>query len=196
MSEPRRSAVRPFVEAFEAHRFQIARHARPQTRRCNRLLRAQQEQRVEWTVRQKRRPAGQQRIEDRPQAVHVGRRTDLVGPAVGLLWRHERRSTQNLARLGCRGGFRASFARSGQAEVGDAQSEVQPILRVLRNGSRHTVGQRLKNDVARFQVAMQDPAQCACAIAPASATTIRAASRGATGPSRSLSQAASIALRQ
>jgi hypothetical protein len=95
-------------------------------------------QRVEDGWRLEWRPAGQQLVQHRPQAVHVRRRRQLLASAGRLLRRHVRRRADDGPRLRL---ARASTDALGQAEVGDVRLAVF-----------------VEQDVGRLQVAVQDAA--------------------------------------
>src|SRR5262245_40015295 len=71
---------------------------------------------VHVSAAQKRRPTGEQFVQDRPQAVHVRRRADLGVPPNGLLGGHVVRRPQDGAALRQLG---SSVFVAGEAEVRD-----------------------------------------------------------------------------
>ena len=108
-------------------------------------------ERVEWRFRAERRPAGQQLVEQRPQAVDVAGRPQLLGLAGGLLGRHVAGRAEDGpgARLG-----RNRRSVLGQAEVGDVRLVV-----------------RLEQDVGGLEVAVQDAVAVGVVDAPGHALT-------------------------
>ena len=93
-------------------------------------------QRVDHAVTCERRLAGEQRVEDRAQAVDVGGRRDRAWPAGGLLGGHVAGRAEDGAAAGQ---LDVALEPLGQSEVGD------------RAG-----GPRLEEDVGRLEVAVED----------------------------------------
>ncbi len=102
--------------------------------------------------------ARQDRVEDRPQAEDVARRADLSGPALALFGAHESRRADDAHRRG----VRAVVAR---ARAGRQHLLIRPsggLGGVEGLGQPPVDDQRLavaaEHDVARLQVAVEDPA--------------------------------------
>ena len=85
------------LEADRLQRRGAAGQARP---RRGRLLLAGLADRLVGRRVAERGPAGEDLVEDRPEAVDVGARADHVGPPLGLLRGHVARRAQDLARQG------------------------------------------------------------------------------------------------
>ena len=116
--------------------------------------------------RLERRPAGDQRIQRRPQRVDVGRRTHLAALAPGLLGRHVAGRPHDLARAGQPA---VALDLLGQPEVGDPGIAV-PI----------------EQDVPRLEVAVDHAAPVGILDRLGDRRpSAPAASRGGSGPSAS-----------
>ena len=137
---PRRSAARG---SFSRHFRQIVSRSRStrgiEPARRGRLLLQHLQQRVQRRLAAERRPAGQQLVEDRPQAVDVGGGGQRPFRAGGLLGGHVAGRADDGARAAS--GSLSPLDALGQAEVGDV---------------RLALG--VEQDVGRLEVAVQDAA--------------------------------------
>src|SRR5262249_2625080 len=110
-------------------------------------------QRVENRLPSKRRPPGQQLVEDRPQRVDIDKGTAVLARAVRQLRRHVAGRAEQAA------GLRLPlFVQSfGQAKVGDLRLAVTTgSLRGVRLPPRKLPVATGEQDVGRLQVAVQD----------------------------------------
>jgi hypothetical protein len=123
------------LQTFQANRFQIARHLRPQLARRDGLLRRDLDDHVKLRLALERGPAGQALVQDLPHRVHVRSRAEQLGAGGGLLRGHVG------GRAGAAAG-RVAVQLAGQAEVGDLGRAV---------GRQQHVG--------RLQVAVDDACQ-------------------------------------
>ena len=94
--------------------------------------------------------AGQDLVEGRPQGVNVGRRPQVPQAAGGLLGSHVGRRAERRAAAGQ---IAVILGQLRQAEVGHARDQVRTDRRRPGRWRRS-----LEHDVARLQVAMEDPA--------------------------------------
>jgi hypothetical protein len=131
------AAAGVLLQALEADRLEVAVHRGVQGPRPFRLALDDLQERVERRLGLERRPAGEQLVEDGPQAVDVGGRGQPFF-AAGLLRRHVARRAQDGPAARPPG---IAGRALGQAEVGDVR-----------------LAARVEQDVGRFEVAVEDAA--------------------------------------
>ncbi len=138
------------LQTLQANRFQVAGHVRLEARRGHGLLVRHLLDRLENGGGLKGRPAGQQFVENGPQRINIGQRTDLLHLAAGLLGRHVVRRAHQRSAFGVTGVFRQSLC---QAKVGDLRNAIDreedvgglqvPVDDAVVMGVLHGLGQGL-----------------------------------------------------
>ena len=109
------------LQALQADRLQVARRGGLELARRDRLPRPHQVERLEGSRRTEGGVARQQLVNDRAQAVDVGRRPDVHCAGLGLLGGHVAGGADELAGLGQAD---VGGERPGQAEVADLRLPV------------------------------------------------------------------------
>ena len=115
------AALRFFVEALEANRFQVAVHLRVQQRRRTRFLLQNLPHGLECGAAGERGLAGQQFVHHRSEPIHVRRRRELAGLARGLFGGDVARGAEHGDRA-CDRAF--PLDQFGQAEIGEMRLAV------------------------------------------------------------------------
>ena len=119
--------ARELLQALEADGFQVARHVQIEPNRRHRFLEQDLLQRCESRVGLEGRPPGQALVEDRPQGVYVGGRTDHAGVSLGLLGSHVTRGAAHVA---------LARRRTGNRSGGPGRSR-SPLARPWSTGGRY-----------------------------------------------------------
>ena len=127
-----------FLQAFQADRLQVARHAWDQPRRGHRVVVDDLAERLHRRLSLERRAPGQDLIEDRAQGIGIRGRSDVLGVPAGLLGGHVAGRAHDLTGLGLPA---VRFQPLGQAEVGDLGDPL--------------VGEQ---DIGRLEISVNDPA--------------------------------------
>ncbi len=128
---------RGFLKALQRDRLEVPRDRAGEPPRRGRLGLAHQLEHDEHRLARERRPAGEHLVEDGPQRVDIGRRSDPRRVALGLLGRHVVGRSEDGARL-----------RPRAVAVALRQPEVADL-------GRAEVGR--EQDVRRLEVAVDDP---------------------------------------
>ena len=110
------ASLRFLLQAFQADRFQVPRHGRLQAPGRDRFLGTNQQQGIERGRPLEWHTAGEQFVQNHPQAVDVGRGPNLLNLATRLLGRHIGGRTNDIAFVS-RSGVHAQPL--GDAEIGN-----------------------------------------------------------------------------
>ncbi len=136
------AARRLLFQTLQADRFEVARHGRVEQARADRLGVQNLPKRLHCRIRPKRRPPGQELVQNRSQAVDIGTPVDDRRSRLGLLGGHVTGRAEHRTRM--RVALRVQLL--GQAEVGDLGDAI--LNRRLRSSSQQ--------DIRRLEVAVDD----------------------------------------
>jgi len=119
------SLVRLLAQTPGTNGRQVARQLGLKAPQGNGFLRDYLLKSLEGGLRLKRRPPREQFVQDGPESIHIGGRSDSLRLTGGLLWRHVAGRSQDRTRLSvARGCLAKNF---GKAEIGDLWCPV-PVI--------------------------------------------------------------------